>query len=224
MIERNGGKVNVRLTTKTSYIICSTVTKEVIEKAKSHNVTLLNEHYILDSINARKRLPVASYLLVPQDVGGKKKRSHEESSNIYNFVGTPPKNTDKENHLKKIREKLKQISLKNKRDKEDVSEDKDQGVAPSKKLKLISITDCEEETIPPLKGLVFFVYGKFSIPANVLKNLILENGGSVACAVDDKVTHFLFGGENVDVPEFQEAQKLKIHIVNEYFLRLLIKY
>jgi NAD-dependent DNA ligase len=255
MIERNGGKVNVGITNKvccivfcseycicaclrnnntctffmkTAFIICSTLTKDVMEKAKTHNLTLLNENYIMDCISARKRLPIASYL--PQDAAGEKKKrdplNNKEDYNIYNFSESPL--DDKENHISKIREKLKQFSLKNnKRNKEDNTEDKDGGgVDPSsKKIKLLAKRDeMEDEAIPPLKDLVFFIYGKFSIPGNVLQNIILDRGGSISRVVDDKVTHFLFGGESVDVPEFLEAQNRKIHIVNEYFLRLLVKY
>jgi len=224
MIERNGGKVNVTITTKTAFIICSTLTKDVIENAKAHNLTLISEHYILDCISARKRLPLASYILQETDKKNKKDHNKEDSDNIYTFSGTPL--ADKENHMYKIREKLKQFSLKNnKRNKEDNVEDKDRVAAPSKKIKLVAKrNEIEDEAIPPLKDLVFFIYGKFSIPVNVLGNIILERGGGIASAVDDTVTHFLFGGESVDVPEFQEAQRRKIHIVNEYFLRLLVKY
>jgi len=221
MIERNGGKVNVSITTKTAYIICSTLTKDVMDKAKTNNLTLLNENYILDCISARKRLPIANYL--SQDTRERKRRDrNKESSNVYTFSESTT--DDKENHISKIREKLKQFSLKNnKRNKED-TEERD-GVDPSaKKIKLLVGNETEDEAISPLKDLVFFMYGKFSLPGNVLQNLILDNGGSISNVVDEKVSHFLFGGENVDIPEFQEAKSRKIHIVNEYFLRLLVKY
>jgi hypothetical protein len=39
-----------------------------------------------------------------------------------------------------------------------------------------------------------------------------------------QVTHLLFGGENIDQEEFVQVKERNIHIVNEYFLRLLIKY
>jgi len=229
MVESNGGRVNVRITVKTSYIICSTVTKDIVERAQNHNTTILDENYILDCISSKKRLTPSNYLV--QGVEKRRTRKDESKSddpNVYNFVSTSPDNTDKENYVNKIRDKLKKISLKTKRDKDD-TDDRDSSTQSSKKVKVVASNKCDncnsrEPPILPLKDLVFFIYGKFSISANVLKSIILENGGSVACAVDDKVTHFLFGGESVDVPEFLEAQKRKIHIVNEYFLRLLVKY
>jgi len=39
-----------------------------------------------------------------------------------------------------------------------------------------------------------------------------------------KVTHFLFGGDDFEMPELKEAQAKKIPKANEYFLRLLVKY
>lgn len=221
MIERNGGRVNVRITTKTTYIVCATLTKEVVEKSKSHELAIINEHYILDCISARKKLPVTDYVL--QDAGEKrvkKDNTAEDSSDVYEFSESPI--DDKENHMQKIRERLKQFSLKNnKRNQEDNADGN-----KKKKIKLVDKTNNEtkEDPIPALKDLVFCIYGKFSIPINVLNNIILECGGSISNDVDDKVTHFLFGGESVDIPQFREAQKRKIHIVNEYFLRLLVKY
>lgn len=241
LIEKNGGKVSSRITTKvctlttnsglphtyqTTYLVCSGHTKDALDKAKNHNITVLSDSYILDCINAKKRLPTASY--TPPSPKKPKKDHADEVGDIYTFAETPD-NHNKENHINKLKEKLKQISLSKNDNNKRVKEDDDHNVMiSSKKLKQVAKRidggDGNPENIPSLKNLVFYLHGQFSIAPNILKNLILENGGQVACAVDDSVTHFLFGGESVDVPEFQEAQKRKIHIVNEYFLRLLVKY
>jgi len=224
MIEKNGGQVCPKITAKTSYVVCCGHTRDLLEKSKGHNITLLSDSYILDCISAKKRLPVASS--APQDKRQRKEHL-EEDGDIYDFVGNPD-NHNKENHINKLKEKLKRISLnKNSNNKREKEDDDHNIIISSKKLKRVTKRSDGEgntDTIPALKDLVFYLHGQFSIPPHALKKLIMDNGGQVACAVDDTVTHFLFGGESVDVPEFQEAQRRKIHIVNEYFLRLLVKY
>jgi len=231
MIEKNGGKVTARITTKTSYIVCSGHTRDILEKSKNFNLALLSESYIMDCVNAKKKLPVTNYVSPPDKKAAvhKKDCSNEDDGDIYDFVGTSDIHNNKENHVNKLKEKLKRISLsKNSNNKRENEDDDHNMIISSKKLKQATRRSesggDEAESMPSLKDLVFYLYGQFSIPPNVLKDVILDNGGKIACAVDDSVTHFLFGGESVDVPEFQEAQRRKIHIVNEYFLRLLVKY
>jgi len=229
MIEKNGGQVCTRTSAKTSYILFSGHTRESLDKAKSYNIPVLSDLYIIDCINAKKRLPTANYIPGMDKKVLKRSHSSEELGDIYNFAETTD-NHNKENRINKLKQKLKRISLgkngNNKREKED---DADHNmIISSKKLKKVTKRsdggEADTENIPSLKDLVFYLYGQFSIPPDTLTKLILDNGGRVACAVDDSVTHFLFGGESVDIPEFQDAQRRKIHIVNEYFLRLLVKY
>jgi len=239
VIEKNGGKVTRRLASKTSYIVCSLPSPELLEQGKKHKTPIISDQYILDCMSSHKQLPVSNYVF--QEIKNHKKTKSRgliapqistDSHNVYNFGTIPSPDTDKENYIDKIREKLKKVSLKSNSSKRgDPDEDEREYTSSSKKLKMSTANGAgadnsveNNEKIIPLKNLVFFICGKFSIPMKVLRDIILDNGGTIATVVDEKVTHFLFGGENVDIPEFHEAQKLKIHIVNEYFLRLLVKY
>eukprot|EP00026_Physarum_polycephalum_P002066 Phypoly_transcript_02070.p2 GENE.Phypoly_transcript_02070~~Phypoly_transcript_02070.p2 ORF type:complete len:325 (+),score=82.16 Phypoly_transcript_02070:140-1114(+) len=99
-------------------------------------------------------------------------------------------------------------------------------VLPSKKSTKDGEKDDDGLVDPerPLQGLVFVVYGTFSMPREMIEHLILSHGGKFEASLTDEVTHLLFGGENIDVGELVQAKEKRIHIVNEYFLRLLIKY
>jgi len=224
IVEDNGGVVVGRICRKPDFII-SNSTKGIQKKDQS-KIKILSEDFIHECIKQNKVVDYAPYFMNGNTFAvydfhtpKAKKRPHSNKGNKAEEEAEPARKTVPA--AGRPRKSLKHLE-----DPQEVVRDVENKVEVEPLPQAVEeIREVLKHPEKPLEGLKFAICGNsFSLPRDTLCNIILQYGGDVLPTVDEKVTHLLFGGDDVNVEEFVTAQKLKIHIVNEYFLRLLVKW